>query len=88
VSLYNPHSVVDDVLTFHLLHLKLNIDVKSVISACLNTSEHLAVFAKKSVARSRERGEGDLVRFVGRSIEESKTTFKHPFTVSPKFLIF
>lgn len=87
VGLHNPHSVVNDILTFHLLHLKHYIDVQGVISTSLNTSQQLRVLTKKSVARSWERGEGNFVRFVGCSIEESELTLKHPRAFFPEFLI-
>jgi hypothetical protein len=61
--------------------------VQGVISTSLNTSQHLRVLTKKSVARSWERGEGNFVRFVGCSIEESELTLKHPRAFFPEFLI-
>ena len=88
MALDYPNCVVYDVFSFQALHLQADIDVKSIVSACSDSRQHLDVSPQESVSGPWKRAKGNLIAPVRLAIEESELAIEHPLASLPERLIF
>ena len=87
VRLYNPNCIILDPLALQPLHLESDTDIKSAVSAGLNTREKLKISPHECITASRERAERDFLAFIRLAIQESKASIVDPSCPLPKCLI-
>lgn len=78
MSLDDPNSVVDNVLTLHSIPLQMCLHQVGVVSASLHAGQQLEILAHEGVSGAGEGGERYLFALVGSSVQEFRLVLKDP----------